>query len=150
MSQVEPHTKDIGDNKYTMYMLPPMESHNLLMDVTKMIGPSIGPVIDVVFTHGMDAKLSGDFFSKVATTLFGDLNKTVLENVIKVFKKVTEIDNKPLGPIFDAHFMGKLEDMYQWIAWGMGVQWGKSLGVLIGSIADQDASLKKESQSRTD
>jgi hypothetical protein len=152
MSQMEGTSKQIGDKTYTMYMLSPMVSHDLLVDVVKMVGPALGPVFDVLFTGtkkelNLDQELDIAFFTKASSALFSGLDKSVFHAVIDAFKLVTHVDDKPLDKIFDIHFAGKLEDMYQWIAFGMSVQWGKSLSALIGEISDRGANKKAESRS---
>lgn len=156
MSQVQAETTHIGESYYEMYMLPPMKSHDLLMDVVKMVGPSMGPVVDTFFSKMkgdsleeiMNTNLDGDFFTKAFAVLFENLNKSVLNKVIDSFKTVTQVGaegkTSPLEKIFDVHFMGKLENMYAWIAWGMRVQWGKSLSALIGEAAAKRDLLKAQ------
>ena len=141
MSQNEGTTESIGGSEYTVYMLPPMISHDLLMDVAKMVGPALGPVFDTFFSDALkggkanilDQAVSPEFFTKAAGALFGGLDKKVLREVIDKMTGVTHVDGKPLKPIFDMHFRGKLDVMYRWLAFNMQVQWGKSLGAL-GSI----------------
>ena len=138
MSQAEPHTTDIGGQAYTMSMLPPMKSHRLLVKIVQMVGPSLGPVFDMFFgksqktgTEVLDQEVPAEFFTKAAGTLFDSLDEKILDQVIKEFKAVTVVEG--LGLLenkFDAHFLGKLDEMYHWLAWGMSVQWGKVFGGL--------------------
>jgi hypothetical protein len=151
MSQLEAVSQEIDGHQYEMYMLPPLDSHDLFMDVVKMVGPTLGPVIDALFA-GRERKGAGlddlleqevgpDFFSKAATNLFGSIDKTVLKRVIEAFKEVTLVDKKPLSKIFDVHFKGELASMYKWLGWGMKVQWGKSLSALVSGIQNQGAGM---------
>jgi hypothetical protein len=151
MSQVEAVETQIGESKYEMYMLAPMVSHGLLMDVGKMVGPAIGPVLDALFSKAggenkieqvMDQEIGADFFSSAAKALFENINKKTLADVINAFKTVTHVDGMPLDKIFDAYFMGKLDEMYRWLFWGMRVQWGKSLSALGTEAAVQSAKIK--------
>lgn len=147
MSQQQGTTSKINEHEYTMYMLPPMASHDLFVDVLKMVGPSIGPVIDALLQGGkfeladfMQQELGADFFSKAASALFGGLDKKILRDCIKAFGDVTHVDDMPLAPIFDRHFQGELGAMYQWLLWGMRVQWGKSLSALGSVVVAQGAA----------
>jgi hypothetical protein len=140
MTQLTPHEKVIGERTFVMYMLPPMESHELLIDVAKMLGPSVGDLLDSLKQKGeveamLDMEVGGDFFSKIATQLASSLDKNVLRAVIKAFKRMTHVDNKPLDTTFDIVFIGQLKQMYEWLIWGMSVQWAGSFGVL-ASVAD--------------
>lgn len=138
MSQKEGTQTRIGEHEYLMYMLPPMVSHDLLIDVAKMVGPALGPVLDALFSKAEGADFSAilgqeigtEFFSKAASAIFGGLDKKVLKDVIKEFRGVTFVDGKPLDPIFDFHFQGELGDLHHWLVWGMKVQWGKSFRAL--------------------
>jgi len=148
VSQVEPHKTTIGEHEYTMHMLPPMQSHKLFLRVIKMVGPALGPVFDTFFsaakTGGKDAleqEVPTEFFTKAAAALFGELDEKVLDDVIRALKEVTIVEGS--GKLdrgqFDAHFLGRLEEMYQWLAWGMKVQWGKSVGALLTGILERGA-----------
>lgn len=147
MSQNTEAKTKIDGHDYVMYMLAPMVSHNLLMDVVRMVGPALGPALDALFGMAkekkgadfLDLELGPEFFGKAAKALFEGLDKKVLENVIDAFKDQTHIDGKPLGPIFDIFYRGELGAMYKWIAWGMKVQWGKSFSALVTSIDIQGA-----------
>jgi len=148
MSQTQPISTEIDGKTYTMYMLPPLRSHDLLMDVVKMIGPSLGPVFDVLFASNkksggevLEQEIGPDFFSKAARTLFDSLSKGITKEIIFAFAEITQVDNVTLKPIFDSHFMGRLDVMYRWLAWGMGVQWGKPLSALVSGVSGQGARI---------
>jgi hypothetical protein len=143
MSQKQAVEKTIGEHKYEMYMLAPKTSHTLLVKVMKMLGPSLGPVADMFFnklkntknvSEIMNQEVGAEFFSKAANTLFNDLDNAIIDDVIDKFGDVTHVDGVPLKGIFDAHFLGSLGEMYQWLFWGMQVQWGKSLTGLVDLI----------------
>jgi hypothetical protein len=145
MSQMLPEETTIGDNKYEMYMLPPIKSHNLLMDVAKMAGPALGQAISALFGGSasdkevLEREVTVDLLSGALGKLFEDLNKQTMESVIAEFKSVTHVDGKPLDKIFDIHFRGNLHGMYEWLAWGSRVQWGKSLSALVNGASGQGA-----------
>jgi len=143
MSQQDGVTKIIGEHEYTMYMLPPMLSNDLLIDVLKMSGPSIGKGLDAILGSDNvdvsnfnleDLEIPKDFFTDVIGGFLQSLEKEVFNNVMNTFKKVTLV--KDVGQldgagVFDVHFMGELDKMYKWVAFGISVQWGKSLSALI-------------------
>lgn len=156
MSQHTPESTMIGEHKYEMYMLPPMTSHELFIDVCKMIGPSLGPAIDALIkkltpdsslNNLLGQELSGDFFTKALTALFSGLDKKVLRDTIVAFKTVTHADGIPLEGIFDAHFHGRLDALYAWLLWGMRVQWGKSLSALGKGLLARGAAAQMKSVS---
>lgn len=145
MSQLIPVAeKMFAGRTFKMFMLPPLDSHDLLLDVAKMLGPSVGNVLDALLKQGdkelkleqlLDMDLNGEFFAKISKQLFAALDKEIVRKVIASFRTVTHVDNRPLDAVFDAIFTGKLGDMYQWLLWGMRVQWAGSFGAL-ASVAD--------------
>jgi hypothetical protein len=154
VSQLDAQILEIDEVKYEVYMLPPLLSHDLLMDVMKMVGPAIGPVLDKLFSGGrsagevLDMEVDAAFFSKAASALFSGIDKKVLGNVIKELSKVTIVaPGGNLNKIFDFHFKGELDKMYKWLAFGMKVQWGKSLGALVNAVPQVPQGAKEESPS---
>lgn len=147
MTQFDGETRELEGNKYTIYMLSPMVSHDLLVDVSKMVGPALGPVMDVFLggaAAGKDVantELDAGFFSKAASAFFGGMDKATIRNVITTMAEVTHVDGKPLKGIFEIHFRGKLHVMYMWLAFAFEVQWGKSLGALVSTIQTKGARL---------
>jgi hypothetical protein len=148
MSQMDGETLELDGHKYTVYMLPPLASHDSLMDVAKMVGPALGPVFDVFLSSATGNKkplpemeLDTAFFSRAASALFGGIDKATLRRIIDQMAEVTHVDGKPLKPIFDAHFRGKLEAMYQWAGFAMKVQWGKSLSALVNAVRNRGAQV---------
>jgi len=140
MSQTKPIKTEIKGHEYDMYMLDPLTSHDLMLDVMKMIGPAAGPVMDAVFgviKTALKAKVEdiGDMeipntaFSDAFSKLFPALDKRTIRECIDTFRKITTVDGKPLAKeeIFKLHYTGALDEMHAWLLWGMRVQWGKSL-----------------------
>lgn len=147
MSQKEGVTETIGENQYIMYMLPPLVSHDLLMDVTKMIGPALAALVGGIFggktpenaEEILEKEVNSDFLTTALERLFQDINKATLTKVIQHLRPMTHVDGKPLDQIFDIHFQGELDGMYKWLFWGMRVQWGKSLSALMSGASGQGA-----------
>jgi hypothetical protein len=135
----------INSSSYEMHMMSPRKSHRLLVEVVKMIGPSLGPVADMFFSGSkpaadvMDQKLTPEFFTKAAQALFSSLDERILDKVIDALAEKTMVDGKLLSNkgVLDLHYMGKLDEMYKWLAWGMTVQWGKSLSALVNVMPTQ-------------
>jgi hypothetical protein len=148
MSQIEPTTEQIEERSFTFYMLPPQQSNDLFMDVFKMAGPALGPVIEAVAkANSLDEEIDSKFFARAAAALFGGIDKVVVNRVIEAFKNVSEADGVPLKTNFDIVFLGNLGLMYKWLFFGMKVQWGKSFtalgsAVLQGGLAEAFKSQK--------
>lgn len=133
MSQITGKTEKIGDHKYTVHMLSPMVALDLLMDLGSMVGPSLGALVDAVAKGKqggkvglemlLDADLSADFFSRAAGELFAHVDKGKVHVVVETLRKISEIDGKPLDPVFEAHFTGRLGELMRWLAFALRVQY---------------------------
>lgn len=152
MSQADPHKISIDGHEFVMHMLPPMVSHDLLIEVVQMVGPGMGPVLDALgsnvkgkqVTDLLSEDLTSDFFSRASEALFKGLRRDVIERVIRAFRSVTRVDNQLLDGTFDIFFLGRLDLLYRWLGWGMGVQWGKAFRALLGGIGKQGAVLTEK------
>ena len=157
MSQQDGAKKKIGDRMFTMYPLPPMKSHELLMDLFQMFGPALGTALDG-FMGGSDGlkklaelgeqDLGPDFFSSASKQLFNGYKKETSREIIEALREVTLVDpGGKLDEVFDIVFLDKLEQMYAWLFWGLKVQWGKSPHVRVRPMLqfiDQFADLLVE------
>ncbi len=148
MSQKDGVTETIGDHEYIMYMLPPIKSHNLLMDVARMVAPAIGDAVGALLSGKSDEKkadileqeIGPELISSAISKLARDVNQKTSEKLISTFREMTHVDGKQLDKIFDDHFRGALDEMYKWLFWGMRVQWGKSLSALVSGASGQGAA----------
>lgn len=153
MSQLDAERKVIDGKSFEVYMLPPMTSHDLLMDVAKMVGPALGPVLDKLFSGDrskgevLEQEIGAEFFTKAASALFSGLDKKVLSDVMRALREVTHVEGVPLDGIFDIQFKGNLDSMYKWLFFGMKVQWGKSLSALASAVPALPQGAKEESKS---
>ena len=147
MSQVTEYRTTIGEREYVMYMLPPTQSFDLMLDFAKMVGPGLGPVLDALAQSRrgaapdadiMDQELTNDFFTKAAQALFSGIDKKVIHDVRKAFSDMTEIDGVRLTGIFEKHFHGDMSSLLKWYSWGIRVQWGKSLTDLVGELGSMN------------
>ena len=147
MSQKTGTETTFGDKKYLMYMLPPTRSFDLMLDFAKMVGPGLGPVLDALAQSRrgaapdadiMDQELSNDFFTKAAQALFSGIDKKVIHDVRLSFAEMTEIDGVQLSGIFETHFHGDMSSLLKWYAWGIRVQWGKSLTDLVADLGSMN------------
>ena len=134
MSQDTPHTKRIGQHEYQVYMLPPLDAMDLLVDLSKVAGPTLGKLVDAVkgaFGEGgiesvMDidtSDLSGDMISGAIAELVDRLDKRMLRELIGTLSNKTLMDGKRLNAVFDAHFAGHLGEMMRWIVFALEVQY---------------------------
>lgn len=149
MSQKSFQEKIINGYKYSVHMLPPIESNNWLIDLSKMIGPSVGPLLDKFIGKSFEQILQTDieleFLSKATQLLFSNLDKETIEKLMRRLSEKTLVDGKKLTDLFDVHFSGKLDEMYEWLLFAMKVQWGNSLRALWKLIGTQSALTESKS-----
>ncbi len=153
MSQEDFQTKVIEGVEYKSFMLPPMKSQALLVQVSKMIGPSIGPVLDKLagktsVSDMLDQTVTADFFAKAAEAFFRDIDSDKLESVQMALMDKCHADNQPLSNIYNVVFLGRLDLMYRWMAFAMQAQWGKLSSALVPMIVAQGAAVLQPTKSR--
>jgi len=147
MSQKDPVTKQIGDNNFEMYPLPPSVSMDLLIDVVSVLSPVVAPILNGIFSGKSDAdkeeilekEIDADLFLDALKSLKPQELKRVKNDLIKGLSQVTHVNGKSIDRAFEALFLGDIGSLLQWLAWGMKVQWGKSLSALGDVLPSQSA-----------
>ena len=152
MSQMDGHKKEIDGVIYTVYMLPPKTAMDMLVDIGKVVGPSLGTIMDAASRNGGVSELLGmsvtsEFFSKAAGELFQRMDKAVLRSVIGQLAQVSMADGVKLEDTFDIHFRGKLGSMVKWLAFALKVQFGNFFSALGDATAQGARKMKAASQS---
>jgi hypothetical protein len=145
----EAQTKVIKDVTYSVTQLPPKQALDLLMDLIKMLGPALSPILANVTSMkgGLLEKdvgevLKSSFISEAVNTLFTQMDKGVVMKMINQLADVTTItfpggatQGANLKSAFDAHFMGNLGALMQWIPFALHVQFADPLSDLGSVIA---------------
>ena len=130
---IDQHTASIDGHRYDMSMLGATASLRLFHRLFRMLGPSVGHLIDSIGAKGKASLLDVDVSSKAFVAGFESLASAVsesdLEHVVDQLRKQTTLslpEGKviPLAQVFDAHFQGRIGAMFQWLAWGLRVQYG--------------------------
>jgi hypothetical protein len=144
----EAQTKTIKGADYTVNQLPPKQALDLLMDLIKMVGPALSPVLANLSSMkgGLDQEvgemLKSSFINEAVTTLFNNMDKGTVMKVIDQLAAVTTLTfpggnqaGVNLKTAFDAHFMGNLGALMQWLPFALQVQYADPLGDLGSVIA---------------
>lgn len=143
----EVKTKQIKNALYTVHQFPPRQAIDVLMDIMKMIGPAAAPVFSNAgsikkMLNSEVADVSSNFIGEAVQTLFNGMNKATVLSVIEQLAERTNVtfpggDEKGanLKTIFDAHFMGELGAMVQWLSFALSAQFSDPLGDLGSVIA---------------
>ncbi len=137
----------IDQHKYEMQMLPGTRSWKLMLRITKMLGPSLGKMLDTILSTIRKKKLAGakltgadvtqalmgmelseSFISEVVEALVDRMQESEVEFVIDELKSVCAADGTMLsGTHFDVHFTGRPWAIMKWIAWALQAQYSGSL-----------------------
>ena len=142
MSQLESKTKVIGDYKFEVFKLNPLDANGILIDIAQTIGPALGSTIGtVVEAGGVDELLDSDMGSKDVSAVIGNLvsglSKERVNAMILTLAKSTHCNGKQLSDTMDIVFRGDLPLMYEWLAFALKVNFEnftKWLGGAVGGI----------------
>ena len=130
---------EIDGHHYEMAMLPGSRGWRMYLRILKMLGPSLGKVVDGVIQGGGDLSgrailqkimdmegISKDFVSEAVVALTEHVNEDEVSLVMTELAKVTWADRQHLvaGANFDVHFQGRPLSIMKWLAWGLQVQYG--------------------------
>lgn len=140
----EPQETEIAGHHYKVSMLQATRGWKLLLRVAKMVGPSIGIVVDGVglseakpggegFLQRLaDKKLGDQFFEQAIRTLTEAVGEKDLQHVINELAQMTKVrwqrngelsDWMPLaGDNFEIHFQGQPGLMLQWLGFALKSQ----------------------------
>ena len=123
---IESVEKQIGEHRYLYRPLPGRQAGTTLVKLGKVFGPAFG----ALFGKGLDVQADGAL-KEGLTTLFAALDEAAYEAVSKIFSKQTEVNRGsgfiPLDPIYDVHFAGHVEEMFDVLMWGVEAQYGPFL-----------------------
>ncbi len=159
MSQMTTNTETIGKHTYTVGRLDPFVANDILVDIFKVLGPTIGALGGVAADSKMDgvsAVLDGvDLESTEEDPKLGEklagafdrlakaLDKKALRDIMTAFAQVTTVDygdgrapRLGAGAAFTTHFRENYEELYPWLAFCFKHQYSafsKPVGKLIAA-----------------
>lgn len=151
MSQKTEHSRTIDGKTYVVLMLPPLEAHDVLMDLTKTVLPSFGNLLASFVGSpagggeepGGAASSFWDLIEQVSDreqmaeafhALARSLDKEQVRALMRRMAELTRVqmgERQPtLSDVFDAHFQGRIMSMYRWLAYALEVNFGDFFGSL--------------------
>ena len=155
MSQVDGTTETIDGFQYTVMMLAPEDSIDLLVDIAKVIGPSLGKAADAAgdgddqkgLNAFLDQEINKEFFSGIVRTMTDRLDKQAVRRAMKMLSEKTFVtidkDGKTikakLNTVFAAHFLGRPLSILKWFAFALKVNYGNFFGALGGAFVQGQA-----------
>lgn len=140
----ETQTKTIDGHNYQVQMLPGTKSWKMMLRLAKMIGPSLGKVIDGAggdLNKLMASGISSSFISEAIAMLTSRLDEGEVELIVQQLSECTLVDNKPLKPVFDLHFQGDPIGVVKWLAFSIQANFGPFSSVL-ANVGQQDKGEK--------
>lgn len=114
---------DIDDVTYRVRALPTRKAMALLCRVLKMSAPAFADVASLA-----DAKRAA--FGVGISALMGDLDEKVVTDTLDELAAVTVVvendgaNERPLKPILDLHFEGRIVQMFAWAQFALEVTYG--------------------------
>jgi hypothetical protein len=127
----ETKSKEIGGHIYQVTQLGALEGRKVLARLAKALAPLAAP---------------GEISARIGAVVAG-LKEEDIEQLCDTFAKHTcvtggEYGSKapPLGPIFDAHFVAKYEDLVQWLVFSLRVNFEGFFQGLGAKLGDSPAA----------
>lgn len=152
----EMHKTRINGHAYEVTALPATRGWKLLLRVVKIVGPSLGIVIDGVGLSADEGepenllerlskkKVKDKFFEQAIASLAQRLDEDGVEYIIEELSSVTRLrlNADKMGPklneVFEAHFQGKPVDMIKWLGFALKAQLGDFSSVLeLAALQDE-------------
>lgn len=133
MSQLDFHEETIDGVTYQVRMLPARRAQRLLIRLGKIIGPGLGAVRDA------DAEIGAALFAQAASALFLSADEEAVDGILMELAEVTLADGKPLKPIYDVHFAGRIFSAGKWAAFALRAQFSDFSDALAGVLSAEEA-----------
>lgn len=148
------HETTIAGHRYEMTMMAATPGYKLFYRLMQMLGPSIATLKDVVVDGAKDAagttpsildqQINADVVLKGVQVLTTNVSEADLDYVVRALKTHCEVGLNgstktiPLEGVFDVHFAGEMGAFFQWLAWGLKVQFQSFLSAF-GNLKLPDA-----------
>lgn len=141
--------------EFEIYPLDPWIANEILAELSKIVGPSLGELVGGVFGGGdssnatikesisagaswADAKINPDMLSKSISGLFLRFEASTLRAIMERLAAVTVVkgakENGKLDQTFQAVFLGKPGAMYHWAGWAIERQFQSVFGSIPAAI----------------
>lgn len=145
---IESRETVIDGVRYRVSQLGARHALRLLTTLAKVLGPGLGKGLDSVLqakgggklAELLEADTSKLQLGPAVEALVDRLDEPTVEAVVNQLADATVLvlgDKAPqLSAVFDAHFAGKLGQMFKWLAFALEVQFGDFFGAL-GSLAQR-------------
>lgn len=139
-----PERKTIGNDTYEVKPLPAGQGIRMLARLGKILGPGVDTAVKqgtAGDAFGLDIRGVISGFGTVAAALDPVEFEAILREFAATTTLIVEGSGKPtvLLQVFDLHFAGRFEVVFEWIAFALEVNFGPLLDAL-GAIAPARAA----------
>ena len=137
----EPATITVDTVEYQLSLLPSSKALDIFIDIIKVAGPTIGPVIGSFLSGGKKGMLEVDVSEiKLEDAIKGftdSLSKDTLKSIMKMFAEHTiVVGSGPLNKLYEMHFaqQGVMHQM-QWFGECLKFHYSDFWDVLLSMLA---------------
>lgn len=138
---------DIDGFTYRVTQLRVTEGLEIMTELTKMILPSVGTIAGEGLSNLLEADLSSDKFSRVATHLATSLTSAKVKKTVDALARSTEIfgpgfgdGGAPLDKHLDTHFAGRYGELISWLVFALKVNYGNfTEGLVKGGLMQPES-----------
>lgn len=143
MTQLSSETKQIGKHKFTVFMLPPFEAQDILIDLGQILGPALAKAAAAAkATQGnslLEMDIDNPHISSGVSALLQGITKDKMRELVNTMAGVSHCDGTPLPDVMEMVFRGNLPLMYQWLWFALEVNFRNFttwLGVAFRSVSN--------------
>lgn len=151
MSQLDSQTKEIGGHKFEVFMLPPLDANDILIDIGKAIAPAIGKAANALGAAAdadlLDLDVDNPQISAGIAALAEQITKEKMRDLIRKMASVSHCDGTPLPKTMEVVFRGDLPLLYRWLWFALEVNF-KNFTDWLGGAIKGFTGLTRAAQSR--
>ncbi len=142
---IETRTKEIGGITYQVTQLPAMKGFKLQRRLAAILGPPAAEVMGgaVSVSELLKFNLNLGVLAPALRDLFERLTESELETITRSLLETAQVTESgktgPVMPVFDTHFAGRYNDLYELIGFALEVNYGDFLGGLGARFASAQA-----------
>ena len=128
--------RSVGEHVYEVRQLPATPAYLMFLDLAKMLAPSMAAGVAAVSGRGslaetLDAEIDGGFLVRAVEGLVERLDNAKVQAVIQQLANHTAVvvgeGKLELGQQFEAHFAGRIGEMFKWLLFALEVNFGDFL-----------------------
>lgn len=129
-------SKEIEGVLYEVHQLGASEGLSILMDLVKLLGPALGPVLESGALESVNLGLA-------VRTLCESLDKAKVKTIVDAMaRSTTAVGVGRLDGAFEAHFAGRMGLLLKWLSFAVGAQYDDFFGSLADAVKSVGGAVK--------